>query len=75
MVKEPASHRQACQSLEWVEAMNKELDALSQNQTWILTNLPEGKKPIGCKWVYKVKLNHNGTVESYKASLVAKGFN
>lgn len=55
--------------------MDAELEALSDNQTWILTELPQGKRPIGCKWVYKVKLNPDGSVERYKARLVTKGFN
>ena len=40
----------------------------------MLTPLPPGKRPIGCKWVYRVKLNPDGTVERYKPRLVAKGY-
>lgn len=54
--------------------MNKEIEALISNQTWSLVPLPKGKKPIGSKWVYKVKLKANGEVERLKARLVAKGF-
>lgn len=57
-----------------VEAINKELHALTKNQTWIITYLPIGQKPIGCKWIFKVKLNANGTMERYKARLAAKGY-
>ena len=40
----------------------------------MLTPLPRGKRPIGCKWVYRVKLNPNRAMERYKARLVAKGY-
>lgn len=55
--------------------MNRELQALEQNKTWIICDLPPGKRPIGCKWVYKLKLNPYGNIERYKARLVAKGYN
>ena len=55
--------------------MTAEITALETNQTWSLTSLPPGKTPIGCKWVYKVKLRSNGTLERYKTRLVAKGYN
>lgn len=55
--------------------MNKELIALSNNNTWELVYLPKGKKAIGSKWVYKVKLKADGSLERCKARLVAKGFN
>lgn len=54
--------------------MNKELTALKQNQTWEVVSLPKGKKAIGWKWVYKIKLRENGTIEICKAKLVAKGY-
>ena len=43
-----------------------------QNHTWELVNLPPGNKPIGCKWIFKRKLQTNGTIDKYKAHLVAK---
>ena len=54
--------------------MDKEIQALEQTHTWVLTPLPPGKRPIGCKWVYRVKLNPDGTIERYKARSVAKGY-
>ncbi|KAL0310615.1 UNVERIFIED_CONTAM: hypothetical protein Sangu_2356200 [Sesamum angustifolium] len=52
--------------------MDEELQALENNQTWTLTALPNGKKAIGSRWVYKLKMNPDGTVNRYKARLVAK---
>ena len=47
----------------WLEAMKKEIDALEENQTWEFTYLPPGKRALGCKWVYKLKYNADGTIE------------
>jgi len=54
--------------------MSVEIEAIERNQTWELTVLPKGDKPIGVKWVFKTKLNENGDVEKFKARLVAKGY-
>ncbi len=47
---------------------------LDVNVTWELVVLPEDKKAIGCKWVYKVKHNVDGSVSRYKTTLIAKGY-
>ena len=54
--------------------MEDELKALEANQTWILTDLPAGKRPIACKYVYKIKYNSDGSIVRYNARLVAKGY-
>ncbi|KAF5823492.1 putative RNA-directed DNA polymerase [Helianthus annuus] len=72
---EPTCYDEAAKDPRWVEAMNKEMEALFRNNTWTLVDLPPGRKPIGCKWVYKVKYKSSGEIERFKARLVAKGFN
>ena len=54
--------------------MKEELDALHKTRTLDLVDLPSGKSVIGCKWVYKIKTRSDGTVDRYKAPLVARGF-
>ncbi|KAL0283336.1 UNVERIFIED_CONTAM: Retrovirus-related Pol polyprotein from transposon RE2 [Sesamum angustifolium] len=74
-IQEPRSYLEASKDARWVDAMNEELTALDKNETWELASLPPGKKAIGCKWVFKVKLHPDGSVHRYKARLVAKGYN
>ena len=50
------------------------IEAINKNGTWELTELPEGGKKVGVKWIYKTKFNENGDVDKYKARLVAKGY-
>lgn len=52
--------------------MNEELISLKNNATWEIMDLPVGKKPVGCKWLYTVKYNANGMVDHFKVRLVAK---
>lgn len=58
---------------QWMVAMVEELNSIEDNNTWELTDLPLGRKSIGSKWVFKVKLNELGQISKYKARLVAKG--
>ena len=54
--------------------MQSEYDALMRNGTWTLVDLPASRTAIGCKWVFRVKENPDGSVNKYKARLVAKDF-
>lgn len=74
-IKEPKSYKEAAEDPLWVQAMQTELTALDKNHTWDLVPLPVNKKTIGSKWVFKVKLKSDGTLERCKARLVAKRYN
>ena len=58
----------------WLEVMKSEMDSMYTNQVWTLVDAPEGVTLIGCKWVFKKKIEADGQVETYKARLVVKGF-
>ncbi|KAL0423918.1 UNVERIFIED_CONTAM: hypothetical protein Sradi_0926600, partial [Sesamum radiatum] len=66
VMQEPKSFREAVKHLQWREAMDAELQVLEKNHTWTLTPLPLDKKAIGCKWVYKIKLKVDESIERYK---------
>ena len=59
---------------QWENAAYDEYRTLLDHDTWELTDLPEGRKAIGSKWVFKRKLNDKGEVARYKCCLVAQGF-
>lgn len=54
--------------------MQSEIQILQDNHTWELVPLPPMKVPIGCRWIYKVKLTSNGDTERFKVRLVANGY-
>ncbi|KAL0355969.1 UNVERIFIED_CONTAM: hypothetical protein Sradi_4043800 [Sesamum radiatum] len=56
-VQKPRNYLEARKDAKWVGAMFEELTALDKNDTWELVPLPPGKKAIGCRWVFKLKLN------------------
>ena len=69
--KEPLSFEEANVDEKWLSAMNEEMQALIENNTWSLVPRVKGKQPIGCK--YKIKRNANVSITKYKARIVAKG--
>ena len=58
----------------WHKAMTLGIKALEKNKTWVLVDLPPNVTPIGNKWVYKIKHHADGSIDRYKAHLVAKGY-
>jgi hypothetical protein len=58
----------------WNKEIDEEYSALMHNQTWHLVPAAQTTNLIDCKWVYKVKRMADGSIERYKAQLVAKGF-
>ncbi|OMO87955.1 Reverse transcriptase, RNA-dependent DNA polymerase [Corchorus capsularis] len=58
----------AIKDTNWKKAMMEELKALRRNNTWELVHEPSDRTVVGCKWVFRVKRNADGSV----ASLVVK---
>ncbi|GJU06102.1 putative ribonuclease H-like domain-containing protein [Tanacetum coccineum] len=70
---EPTSIAKALSDSSWVEAMHEKLLQFKLQQVWILVDLPNGKKAIGTKWVFRNKKDERGIVIRNKARLVAQG--
>ena len=73
-VREPESVEDALTKQEWGDAIKAEIDSLRKHDVWDLVELPEGRRPVGSKWVFKVKKNADGSISRCKARLVAQGF-
>lgn len=77
LVAEPTTFDEAVNGPEsdsWKAAMDEEMMSHRQNSTWTVGALPEGRKAVGSKWLFKRKLDEHGRVTRYKARLVAQGF-
>jgi hypothetical protein len=62
------------QKTQWEEACQQEIAAHMENGTWRLVELPAGRTPVGSRWVFHIKRTADGSIERYKARLVAQGF-
>lgn len=73
----PRSYAQAMalpDAQKYHEAACDEIQSLLDNGTWELAQLPPGRKAVGCRWVFVIKRKADGTVDRFKARLVAQGF-
>ncbi|RZC24049.1 Beta-carotene isomerase D27, chloroplastic isoform D [Glycine soja] len=71
---EPNTITQALRDPDWRSAMQAEFDALHHNNTWDLVSRSSDQNLVGCKWVFRIKRNPDGSIDRYKARLVVKGF-
>ena len=75
--EDPKSYKEAMNgqnSTLWKTATDVEMNSVLKNKTWDLVDLPAGKTAIGSKWVFKTKMNADGSINKHKARLVAQGF-
>src|SRR4051812_25719358 len=73
----PANFKEAVEGPEsekWLESMKSEIDSMYANQVWTLVDIPEDRKVIDNKWIFKKNVDAYGNASVYKARLVAKGF-
>ncbi|GJZ95984.1 ribonuclease H-like domain-containing protein [Tanacetum coccineum] len=54
---EPSTNYKAIKNTKWIEAINNEIEALNRNNTWSIYDLPKERKPVGSKWLFKIKYN------------------
>ena len=71
---EPSSVREAMKYPHWRQAMAEEFDALLRNGTWSLVPAPKDHNVVGCRWLFRIKRNPDGSISRFKARLVAKGY-
>ena len=71
---EPMSYEETSREEAWKKAMIEEMQSIDQSNTWELVPPPIECKPIGLKWIFKLKRNSDGDVVRYKARLVVKGY-
>lgn len=62
---EPQFYKKAMSSKDankWQLAMEEEIASLKKNETWNLEQLPPNRRAIDCKWIYKIKRKHDGSI-------------
>jgi len=71
---EPAGYEEVIKDQKWQKAMEEELSMIKKNKTLELVDRPKDRKIIGVKWVFRTKLNADGSINKHKAKLVVKGY-
>ncbi|CAN6680298.1 unnamed protein product [Malus baccata var. baccata] len=68
---EPTTYKSALKEPVWHKAMTEEIEALHYQGTWSIVDLPYNKNLVGCKWVFKIKRNSDGTIARLVLALAA----
>ena len=71
---EPENYEKAIKHDVWKKVMEEEIRMIEKNNTWELVAIPREREVVSLKWIYKIKLNHEGDIQKHKARLVARGF-
>ena len=71
---EPENFEEAVKDEAWGKAMTEEILMIEKNSTWELVDRPSSKPIVGVKWIFKIKLNLDDSIQKHKARLVAKGY-
>jgi len=58
----------------WKQAMDEEIKALTSKGTWELVSAPTDEVVVGCRWVFNLKYRLDGSVDRYKARIMANGY-
>ena len=77
MDEDPKTFTEAMSSQDvsfWKKTIQDEMDSIVGNNTWELSDLSTGCKPLGCKWIFKRKMKADGSIDKFKARLVIQGF-
>ena len=70
----PRSYEEAMQHKVWRESVGDEAGAMIKNDTWYESELPKGKKAVSSRWIFTIKYKADGTIDTRKTRLVARGF-
>lgn len=70
----PTTWQQAMKHAHWRAAMSKEFNSTKENYTWDLVAASKRMNIVGCCWVFTIKYNPDGSIDKYKARIVAKGY-
>jgi len=71
---EPFSYEEVVEKKTWKNAMLEEYRSIMKNDVWDIVPRSKGKSVVTSKWIYKIKLAADGSIEKYKARFVAHGF-
>ena len=73
-IAEPTSYEDVAHQQVWKDAMMEEYQSIMKNDVWDVVPRPKGKSVVTSKWLLKIKHATDGSIEKYKARIVAHGF-